>query len=177
MTSVSFDLARQHVRPGERILWHARPSLVGLLPIFAYAAFAVAGIAVSTYFGIEDPASVFRGSAALVVAIGGVLVETVRRFIRLRFTTFVVTDQRFYAITSFLETNARSVPLSRATHVALRQGVMGRVFGFWNAHVSTYGKGERGLDIPAIRDGEGLLREMGAGLRRGANVAWLTRGD
>jgi uncharacterized membrane protein YdbT with pleckstrin-like domain len=170
-------LARQHVRPGETVLWHARPSLIGLLPILTYAAAAFVGIGVSTYYGIEDPGAIFRGSAALTLAVIGVLFESVRRFIRLRFTIFVVTDERFYAITSFFETNARSVPLSRATHVSLRQGVAGRILGFWHAHVSTYGTGARGLDIPAIRDGEGLLREMSAGMRRGANVAWLRRGD
>lgn len=171
------QLARDHVRPEETVLWHARPSLIGLVPILAYAGAALAAIGISTYYGIEDPGAIFRGSAALVLAVAGVLFGSVRRFIRLRNTIFVVTDERFYAITSFFETNARSVPLSRATHVLLRQGVAGRLLGFWHAHVSTYGKGERGLDIPAIRDGEGLLREMSAGMRRGANVAWLRRGD
>lgn len=174
---VAFDLARAHVRPGEAVLWWARPSLVGLLPIFAYSAFGIVGLLAFSYFGFEEPGTILRGTPALVLGIGGVLVETARRFVRLRFTTFIVTDQRFYAITSFVETNARSVPLSRATHVSLSQGIFGRALGFWHAHVSTYGQGERGLDIPAIRDGEGLLREMSAGQRRGANVAWLRQGD
>lgn len=176
-TDVAFDLARAHVRPGERVLWWARPSLVGLLPIIAYTVFGIAGLFAASYFGFEEPGTILRGTPALLLGVGGVLVETVRRFVRLRFTTFIVTDQRFYAITSFIETNARSVPLSRATQVTLRQGLFGRALGFWHAHVSTYGQGERGLDIPAIRDGQGLLREMGAGQRRGANVAWLRQGD
>lgn len=170
-------LARQHIKADETILWSARPSLIGLVPILASAAAALVGIVVASYFGVEDPMTVLRGTAGLVLAVAGVLLETARRFIRLRFTTFVVTDQRFYAITSFLETTARSVPLSRATHVSVRQGLAGRVLGFWSAHVSSYGQGERGFEVPAIRDGEGLLREMGAGMRRGANVAWLRRGD
>lgn len=165
-----------HLRPGERVLWTARPSLIGLLPILAYALAGVAGILVSAYLGFEEPGAILAGSAGLVLAVGGVLVESVRRFIRLKFTVFVVTDERFYAITSFLETNVRSVPLARATRVSLRQGLAGRVLGFWNARIGTYGEGARGLDIPAIRDGEGLLREVSAGMRRGANVGWL-RGD
>lgn len=170
-------LAREHIRPGETILWHAQPSLVGIIPILASTAAALAGIFITAYFGIEEPAAILRGTPALVLGVAGVLAETARRFVRLKFTTFVVTDQRFYAITTFLETNARSIPLSRATHVAVRQGLAGRALGFWNARISTYGPGERALEIPAIRDGEGLLREASAGLRRGANVAWLTRGD
>ena len=165
-----------HVRADERVLWSARPSLIGLLPIFGYFLAAVAGLAVSTYFGFEDPGAIVRGSAGLVITVGGILFETGRRFIRLRFTTFVVTDQRFYSITSFLETNVRSVPLAKATRVSVRQGLAGRLLGFWNARIATYGEEARALDIPAIRDGEGLLREVSAGMRRGANVGWL-RGD
>lgn len=165
-----------HVRADERVLWSARPSLIGLVPVLGYGVAGIAGLAAMSYFGFEDPGSLIRGTAGLIVAVGGVLVETARRFVRLRFTTFVVTDQRFYAITSFLETNVRSIPLARATAVTLRQGIAGRIFGFWHARVATYGEGARGLDIPAIRDGEGLLREVSAGMRRGANVGWL-RGD
>lgn len=165
-----------HVNPDERVLWSARPSLIGLLPIFAYAAAALGALAAMSYFGIEEPGAIVRGSAGFALAIGGILLESGRRFVRLRFTTFVVTDQRFYTITSFLETNVRSVPLARTTAVSLQQGVAGRVLGFWNARIATYGEGARGLDIPAIRDGEGLLREVSAGMRRGANVGWL-RGD
>lgn len=166
-----------HVRPGERVLWSARPSLVGLLPILGYAVAAVVGIGVAAYFGFDEPGALLTGSAGVVVAVGGVLVETARRYVRLRFTTFVVTDQRFYAITSFLETNVRAIPLARATAVSMRQGLAGKLFGFWHARISTYGEEQtRALDIPAIRDGQGLLREVSAGMRRGANVGWL-RGD
>lgn len=170
-------LARQHVRSGETILWQARPSLVGLLPIVLSALGAIGGVMLGAYFQVEAPTSFLRGTPAIVLGVAGVLVETIRRYIRLRFTIFIVTDQRFYSITSFLETNARSFPVSRATAVTVRQGVAGRLFGFWNARIHTYGQGERALEIPAIRDGEGLLREARAGIRRGANVAWLRRGD
>ena len=177
MSDRALEYARRHVKADETILWSARPSLIALVPVFAYGLAALAGVVAASYLGVEDPASILRGTPGLVVAVGGVLIETARRFVRLRFTTFVVTDQRFYAITSFLETTARSVPLSRATHVSLRQGLAGRVLGFWSAHVSSYGQGERGFEVPAIRDGHGLLREVGAGMRRGANVAWLRSGD
>lgn len=177
MDDIADAFMREHVRPGERIVWKARPSLVGLVPILASGLGAIAFLATTAYLGIDEPGVVLRGTPALVVAVLGVLLGTGRRFIQLRFTTFVVTDERFYAITSFLETNARSVPLARMSGVSLRQGVFGRVLGLWHARIATYGEGERALDLPAIRDGEGLLREASAGMRRGANVAWLTRGD
>lgn len=176
MSDASLERARRHVAPGETILWSARPSLIGLVPILAYGLAALAGIIIASYLGVEDPMSVLRGAPGVALGVLGVLFETMRRFVRLRSTTFVVTDQRFYAITSFFETTARSVPLARATHVSLRQGLAGRVLGFWQARISTYGAEGRALDIPAIRDGDGLLRELSAGMRRGANVGWL-RGD
>lgn len=158
------------------MLWSARPSLVGLVPIVGYTLLAFVGLGASSYFGFEQPGTILRGSAGFALAVIGILVETARRFVRLRFTTFVVTHERFYSITSFLETNVRSVPLGKATRVSLRQGLAGRALGFWSARIGTYGEGASVLDVPAIRDGEGLLREVGAGMRRGANVGWL-RGD
>lgn len=182
VTQMSWDLASLHVRPGERVVWVARPSLVGLLPILASALAAFAGLAVATYYGFEDPTAFVSGAPAFVLALLGIVAQAVRRFVQLRFTTFVVTDARFYAITSFLTTNARSVPLSRASHVSLHQGPFARMLGLWTARVSTYrgereGQEARALLIPAIRDGKGLLREMSLGMRRGANIAWLRRGD
>jgi uncharacterized membrane protein YdbT with pleckstrin-like domain len=177
LDSAAWSLARDHVRPGETILWSARPSLVGIIPILLSGGGAVVAITLAAWFGVEDPTSFLRGTPALVLAVGGVLVQTVRRFVKLRFTTFVITDKRIYSISSFLETDARSIPLARASGVSVKQGVFGRVLGFWNGRIATYGEEGRALDIPAIRDGEGLLREASTGLRRGANVAWLRRGD
>lgn len=177
MDGAAWSLARDHVRPGETILWTARPSLIGLVPILFSGLGAIAGIAVAAYFGVEDPTNILRGAPALLLALAGVLVQTARRFVKLRFTTFVITNERLYSITSFLETDARSIPLARVSGIALNQGVFGRALGFWNGRIATYGEEGRALDIPAIRDGEGLLREASAGLRRGANVAWLRRGD
>lgn len=175
---VALMLARDHVRPDEQIRWIARPSLVGLVPIVFYTASAIALLVLGSRMGLEDPTSALRGAPALVLAVAGIAIETGRRFVKLRFTTYVVTDQRIYSITSFLETDARSIPLARLTAVTVRQGLFGRILGLWQARISTFGgEGGRGLEVPAIRDGEGLLREASAGLRRGANVSWLRGGD
>lgn len=170
-----------HVRAGEVVRWSARPSLVGLLPILASAALTSAGLVATTYYGIEEPGVLLTGAPAFALAVLGILAEAARRFVRLRFTTFAITDERVYEVTSFFTTRVRAVPLSRATHVELRQGLFGRALGFWSGEISLYDTGPdaqtRAIRIPAIRDGPGLLQEMSAGLRRGANVAWLRRGD
>lgn len=169
--------AEEHLRPGEEVVWWCRPSLYGLAPILASAALGGLLLYLSVRFDVREPGALFTGTPALLLAIGGILVEAARKFVRLRYTTFVITRERLYAITTFLTTNARSVPLSRASLVTVRQGPVGRLLGFWTAHVTTYGEGGQRMEVPAIRDGEGLLREASLGMRRGANASWLLRGD
>lgn len=171
----------RHVRPGERVLWEARPSMVGLVPILLSALGAIAGLAATTYFRVDQPGLLLTGVPALVVAVLGILAESGRRFLRLRFTSYLVTEERLYVVTSFVSTDVRAVPLARASRVSVRQGIFGRALGFWSAEVTTYDAGrereQRAVSIPAIRDGPGLLQHVSAGLRRNANVAWLRRGD
>lgn len=164
-----------HLRPGERVRWWGRPSLVGLAPILASAAGGAAYLALSVWLRVEEP-GLLTGAPALVVAVLGLLLETGRRFARLRFTTFVVTDERFYAITSFFETDVKSVPLGRVSHVSMRRGVSGALLGFWTARVGVHGA-EGALAVPAMRDADALLRELSEGQRRAADAAWLLRGD
>lgn len=172
------DIVQPHLRPGEVLLWTTRPSLYGLVPIFATTLAAAAGIVVPIYLGIEDrPAASLLASTTFLFAFGGLLVEFVRKFVRLRYTVFAITKDRFYSVTSFFSTTVKSVPLSRVTHVTLHQGVVARMFGLWSAKVSAYGEAGTALDIPAIKDGERLLGEASAGLGRGANAHWLVRGD
>ena len=165
-----------HLRPGETPVWWARPSLVGLVPIVASALAGGTYLVVAQALGIQEPGP-FQGAPALALAVLGLVAEFARKFTRLRFTTFVVTDERFYAITTFLATDVRSVPLSRISHVALRQGLAGTLLGFWSARIGVTAEEGAALSLPAIRDGERLLREVAEGQRRGANAAWLLRGD
>lgn len=168
--------ATENLRPGEEPLWWARPSLLGLVPIVLSTAAAGAVLALTTYYGFEEP-GIVRGTPALVLAVGGLLVEFARRFVQLRFSSYVITDDRLYVVTSFLTTDARSVPLSRVSRVVVRQGLLGRVFGVWTAAVTAYGEARTSVQVQAIRDGDGLLRAVQDGTARGANAEWLVRGD
>lgn len=149
---------------------------MGLVPIVASVLVGAAYLVVAQAFGIEEPGP-FRGAPALALAVAGLVAEFVRKFTRLRFTTFVVTDERFYAITTFLTTDVRSVPFSRVSHVSLRKGLAGTLLGFWSARIGVTGEEGGALSLPAIRDGERLLREVAEGQRRGSDAAWLLRGD
>jgi uncharacterized membrane protein YdbT with pleckstrin-like domain len=140
--------------------------------LLAGAAYLVA----TQTLGLEEPGP-FQGAPALLLAVAGLVAEFARRFTQLRFTTFVVTGERFYAITTFLTTDVRSVPFSRVSQVSLRQGLAGRLLGFWSARIGVTGEEKGALRVPAIRDGERLLREVLEGQRRGADAAWLLRGD
>ncbi len=174
------DWVGVHVRQGERVLWWARPSLVGLVPRLMAALLAIVPIVV---FGVTYPAfgpardviaAIIPGFLLAGIALG---VPVVRDFVRLRFTVYLVTDQRFVSVNSFLTTTVESLPLSRISVVSFRQGILTRFFGLWTARVSSYGRAGKILEIPAIPDGERLLSEVGAGLGRGANASWLLRGD
>lgn len=172
------ELVRPHLRPGEAIVWGARPSLFGLAPIVASAVASIVGIVVPIAIGLEDsPAASILASTTFLLAFAGLAAGVVRRFVHLRFTVFVITRERFYSVTSFFTTTVRSVPLSRVTLVTLHQGFIPRLFDLWSARVTAYGEAGATLDIPAIRDGEGLLEQASAGLDRGANAAWILRGD
>ena len=149
---------------------------MGLVPIVASLVGGVGYLVVAQAVGFEEPGP-FRGAPALAIAVVGLAAEFARKFTRLRFTTFVVTSERFYAITTFLTTDVRSVPFSRVSHVSLRQGLAGTLLGFWSARIGVTGEEVGALSIPAIRDGERLLREVAEGQRRGSDAAWLLRGD
>lgn len=165
-----------HLRPGEEPLYWCRPSMVGILPIFASTVAGIGILVAQHMWGLESPGLV-QGQPALVLAVLGLAGGFVRQLARLRFTTYVVTRERFYALTTFLARDAKSVPLSRVSTVSLRRGVMGWLLGYWSARVGLYGEEKHGIDVPAVREGARLLDELAAGQRRASDAAWLLRGD
>lgn len=171
------EWAVPHLRPGEHVEWWGRPSLWGLVPIaastLAALVYTVSGVATPW----AEPASGAAFTAPGIIALVGLGSRFVQRVVRLAFTAYLVTDERFYAVTSFVTSRVQSVPLSRISTVSLQQGLLLRAFGLWTAFVSAYGQAGTRLEIPAMRDGERLLAEVSRGLRRGANASWLTRGD
>ncbi len=178
LSASDLERIQPHLKGGESILWCTRPSMLGLVPIFTYAVLAGLGIIVPILLRLEDaPGVSFVASGSFLFAFGGLAIEFVRRFVTLRYTMFVITKERFYSVTSFFTTTVKSVPLSRVTLVTLHQGFIIGLFGLWSAQIVAYGEAGARLDIPAIRDGERLLAEAGSGLGRGANAAWILRGD
>lgn len=169
--------ATAHLRPGEAALWWAKPSRFGLAPIGISTLAGALAIGATAYYGVDRPGALFTGLPALVLAVGGLLIELGRQVMRLLFASYVITDERLYVITSFIETDVRTVPLARVSRVTLRQGPLARMFGLWTARVAAYGEGRSSVQVQAIRDGDGLLRETSAGMTRSARADWLVRGD
>lgn len=177
MTATVPDWTRAHLHEGEEPLWWARPSLLGVVPILAGAALTAAGTVAAARYGFEPPTPFVEGSAALVLALVGLAFETARRFLRLRFTSYVVTTERIYVVTSFLETHVRAVPVARLARAALRQGPVARLFGLWTARLGTHGDERGAVEIASVRDGAALLAAVATAQRRGADASWLLRGD
>ena len=113
----------------------------------------------------------------MLVSLYAAVQEMYPRMKRVLFTVYVVTDQRFYAVTSLFSTKVETVPFSRVSIVSLGHGPMEGILGLTTARVSSYGESGVNLLIPAIRDGAGLLQHTQQGLARGANAEWLLRSD
>lgn len=165
-----------NLRPGEEPLYWCRPSMIGILPIFASTVAGITILVAQHTWGLESPGLV-QGQPALVLAVMGLTGGFVRQLARLRFTTYVVTRERFYALTTFFARDAKSVPLSRVSTVSVRRGAMGWLLGYWSARVGLYGEERSAIQMPAIREGARLLDELAAGQRRASDAAWLLRGD
>lgn len=168
--------ARPHVPAAERVVWWDRPSSWGLVPIALSTLAALAYVLWNPRMGPWEPSG---GGAAVtasgLLALAGVGSKFVQDLARIRFTAYVATEERLYAVTSFFSASVRSVPLERVASVSVAQGLVGRLFSLWTARVQV--QNERELRIPAIHDGARLLDEVRAAQLRGANAEWLTRGD
>lgn len=168
----------EHLRAGERAVWWARPARAGALAILAYTTITAAVLVGSYRAGFDSPGILLEGAPALVVALLGVLLEAGRRLTRLLRTSYVVTDDRLYVVTSRFATDVQAIPLSRLARVELRQSPLGRLLGYWSAEVRAYGEAERSrVVVRAIADGPGLFGQLSVGLERAARASWVVRGD
>lgn len=172
------EWVRAHLRPGEDARWWGRAAPAGVLAVLAYAAVTTAAIVISYVYGFERGGLILTGAPALVVAVAGILFESARRVARLLRTSYVVTDERLYVITARFATDVQVVPLARVARIELRQGPLGRLLRYWTADVRAYGEEERGrVRVRAVRDGPGLLGQLGRGATENARASWLLHGD
>lgn len=169
---------RAHLGPGERARWWARPASAGVAAVLLSGSVAVGATIVSFALGYSRGGLLLTGAPALVVALGGVVLEVARRVLRLLRTSYVVTDERLYVLTSRFTTDLQVVPLAAIARVELRQGPLGRLFGYWSARVGTHGEAARPrVLVRAIEDGPGLLEQLSRGAAENAQPEWILGGS
>lgn len=171
------EWTRAHLQPGEAPRWWGRPTAAGVAAVALSGALTVTVLVGSFLLGFDAPGLVLTGAPALSVAVAGALFETGRRVARLLRTSYVVTEERLYVITSRFTTDVQSVPLERLARVEVRQSPLGRALGYWTLRVRAQGANEKTqVSIRAVRDGAGLADELARSYDRTANLAWLRQG-
>lgn len=76
------------------------------------------------------------------------LIYFIYEMIRLITTEFAVTDRRLIRKTGFIAANVDQMSLEAIEGASLRQGVIGRIFGFGNLDIDGRGEGE--VDFPIM---------------------------
>ncbi|WP_018148162.1 PH domain-containing protein [Henriciella marina] len=76
------------------------------------------------------------------------LIYFIYEMIRLATTEFAVTDRRLVKKTGFIATNVDQMSLEAIEGASMKQGVLGRIFGFGNLDIEGRGEGE--VDFPTM---------------------------
>lgn len=76
------------------------------------------------------------------------LIYFIYEMIRLITTEFAVTDRRLVKKTGFIAANVDQMSLEAIEGASMKQGVIGRIFGFGNLEIEGRGEGE--VDFPTM---------------------------
>jgi uncharacterized membrane protein YdbT with pleckstrin-like domain len=129
---------KNHLQPGEEILYEARPSLVPLAPPLALAVVcaAVALIAwrqlAPTPEGGGHWAAVLLGAAAAAA-----LIWALARYVRLRANRYVLTDRRILRLTGLFSRSSMDSYLDKVNNVEHHQTFVGRLLGYGDVEIDT----------------------------------------
>ena len=92
------------------------------------------------------------------------LVYFIYEMIRLVTTEFAVTDRRLIKKTGFIAANVDQMSLEAIEGASMKQGVIGRIFGFGNLDIEGRGEGE--VDFPTMAAPAAFLREVNEARQR-----------
>jgi uncharacterized membrane protein YdbT with pleckstrin-like domain len=129
---------KDHLQPGEEILYEARPSLVPLAPPLALAA-ALAVVALIAWHQLAS-SSPGGGHWAAVLCGAGVaaaLLWALARYVRLAANRYVLTDRRILRLTGLLSRSSMDSYLDKVNNVEHHQTLMGRLLGYGDVEIDT----------------------------------------
>ncbi|HLE47543.1 MAG TPA: PH domain-containing protein [Candidatus Thermoplasmatota archaeon] len=148
--------APEFVRPGERVLWQGKPTLLVLVR-------QTIGLVVGVFFfGIFSGGWLFDRSGGGAAAQGPLLfllplfivfvtIIVFLNLLRLRRTHYVLTDQGVYTRTGIIGHTVIQTTFDKITDISLKQDVIGRILGFASLHVNTAGSNTAPVQMEGLR--------------------------
>lgn len=132
---------KNHLQPGEEILYEARPSLIPLAPPLALAALCaiLAGLAWKMLAPAAGEAGGGSPWAAILlgVAAAAALLWALARYVRLGANRYVLTDRRILRLTGLLSRSSMDSYLDKINNVEHHQTLMGRLLGYGDVEIDT----------------------------------------
>lgn len=138
-----------------------------VLPVYAAETEEVSGEAAFSVYAV----------AVLFPAAVAVLQRTGRAFVDVYFTQYVVTDQRLYSVTAFLERKVKVVPFEKVTNLQVRRSPLQHLLGVAEIRVVAYGVRGTQLELRGLRHPRALFEGLNRDVRRHSSVEALLASD
>jgi hypothetical protein len=126
---------KDHLQPGEEILYEARPSLVPLAPSLALVV-VLAILGVLAWRGMAPPGGDWVGILCGVGA-AGALIVALARYVRLSANRYVLTNRRILRLTGLLGRSSMDSYLDKVNNVEHHQTLWGRLVGYGDVEIDT----------------------------------------
>jgi uncharacterized membrane protein YdbT with pleckstrin-like domain len=126
---------KDHLQPGEEILYEARPSLVPLAPALALVAvLAIAGVL--AWRLVAPPGGHWL---ALLCAAGAAAaaIAALARYVRLVANRYILTNRRILRLTGLVSRSSMDSYLDKINNVEHHQDLWGRLFGYGDVEIDT----------------------------------------
>lgn len=147
------------LRPGERVVWSGKPTVLAFYDALLGGALL---IAVSIIVAILWPHALLALSAVGSL-FGASLIALA--FAVARANTYTVTDRRVVRRFQLVVVVVDEAPIEKVTNVVLEQGVVGRIFGFGDIRFDTAGTAFRGVLFKGVKRPEEVKRVIDEGLQ------------
>lgn len=166
-----------HMRPSKRLFWGEVIQTIALIGPTILLSSLLAGGPAPPEFGASPFAFLTFGTGAVFFEILFLGPRVVRAWIHVRFTEYVLTNDRIYSRTEFLSTDLRVVPYERVMMLVVRRNLMECMLGIAQIHVRAYGDEEQHLRLRGLRDPWPLFLRTREALRSHNTAAAIIRSD
>lgn len=143
--------APPYVRANEAMVWMGRPTLRALASQAIGSLVAVLLLGSIILNGLGDGA-VLMAPVVVGLLLAGLLALLTLHALRLRRTEFVLTDQGVYTRTGLIGQSVSQTTFDKITDIALKQDVLGRLFGYATLQINTAGSNLAAVQMVGLTD-------------------------